>query len=164
MTITTALAFQTEETLVDHLARLADEIANARWFMDRGVSALATREQPVALAAGRRAAPRFPLTVAVDFTSEHNFYTGFTENVGAGGLFIATHLTARLGDELEVAFTVPGLQGCCVARCRVRWLREHNPSTPDIPPGMGCEFSDIGAEAIRAIERFTARRGTIFFD
>ena len=38
-----------------------------------------------------RAAERFDLEVKVDLESDHNFYTGLTQNISAGGLFIATH-------------------------------------------------------------------------
>jgi hypothetical protein len=59
---------------------------------------------------------------------------------------------------------VPGLEQPCNARCRVRWLREYNPETPDAPPGMGCEFEDLAPEAQAAIELFIRHRDPLFFD
>ena len=73
-----------------------------------------------------RSYPRFPLRVEVSYGSEHNFYTGFLENVSNGGLFVATHQLAEIGDLFELTFTVPGLNRACTAVCRVRWLREYD--------------------------------------
>ena len=113
---------------------------------------------------GRRQTPRFPLKVEVDYTSEHNFYTGFLENLSSGGLFIATHQQIEIGQQLEVTFTVPGLAQATTALCEVRWLREENPNTPDIAPGVGCRFVELAADAQAAIELFIRHRDPLFFD
>ena len=42
-----------------------------------------------------RAAERFDLEVKVDLESDHNFYTGLTQNISSGGVFIATHHLRR---------------------------------------------------------------------
>lgn len=109
-------------------------------------------------------APRFPLKVDVTYNSEHNFYTGFMENICEGGLFIATHDPASLGDHVEVTFTVPGLQRECTVVCRVRWLREYDPHNPDVIPGMGCQFGALDTCVAAAIQAFIEHRDPIFFD
>ncbi len=43
-----------------------------------------------------RASERFDLEVKVDLESDHNFYTGLTQNISAGGLFIATSALNRV--------------------------------------------------------------------
>jgi uncharacterized protein (TIGR02266 family) len=112
---------------------------------------------------GRRA-PRFPIKVEVSYTSEHNFYTGFLENISSGGLFVATHAPASLGDVLELTFSVPGLVGICTAVGRVKWLREYNPMDPEMVPGIGLQFAQLEPEARAAIELFIRHRDPIFFD
>lgn len=111
-----------------------------------------------------RSYPRFPLRVEVSYGSEHNFYTGFLENVSNGGLFVATHQLAEIGDLFELTFTVPGLNRVCTAVCRVRWLREYDPEQPDGVPGMGVQFSQLEPDARAAIELFIRHREPIFYD
>ncbi|MCC6749821.1 MAG: TIGR02266 family protein [Deltaproteobacteria bacterium] len=112
----------------------------------------------------RRRSRRFPARVEVNYGSEHNFYTGFMENLSGGGLFVATHQPARLDEMVEVTFTVPGLEQACTAICRVRWLREHNPQAPDTVAGMGLEFHELDPEVRAAVELFIRHREPIFFD
>jgi uncharacterized protein (TIGR02266 family) len=108
--------------------------------------------------------PRFPLRVEVGYGSEHNFYRGFLENLSGGGLFVATHQPAQIGEFFEVTFTVPGLDRACTAVCRVRWLREYNPDSPDSVAGMGLQFSQLEPDARAAIELFIKHREPIFYD
>ncbi len=57
-----------------------------------------------------RAAERFDLEVTVDLESDHNFYTGLTQNISSGGVFIATHHLRRIGDRITLKFTLPELE------------------------------------------------------
>jgi uncharacterized protein (TIGR02266 family) len=107
---------------------------------------------------------RHPLVVEVSYSSEHNFYTGFSENISGGGLFIATRSPAPLGTVLEVTFTVPGLDEPCTAICRVRWVREDDGHSPDLVPGMGLQFAQLDSRARAAVELFLKHRDAIFFD
>jgi uncharacterized protein (TIGR02266 family) len=111
-----------------------------------------------------RRCPRFPLKVEVSYTSDHNFFTGFIQNIGEGGLFVATHMPGRIGEVLEVSFSVPGLQRVCTAICRVRWIREYNPSSPDSVPGMGLQFAQLDSDVRAAIDLFIGHREPIFYD
>jgi uncharacterized protein (TIGR02266 family) len=112
----------------------------------------------------RRQARRFPLKVEVGMTSEHNFYTGFAENLSSGGLFVATHEPLRIGDRLEINLTVPGLERVCTALCEVRWLREYDPVHLETVPGVGLKFLELDPDARAAIELFLRHRDPIFYD
>lgn len=112
----------------------------------------------------RRGAVRFPVEVEITWESEHNFYTGLTSNLSCGGLFVATHQPASLGDLVEVTFTLPGLGHPCAARCEVRWTREFNPDSPEVPPGLGLRFTALEPQVWSCIERFIRRRESIFYD
>jgi uncharacterized protein (TIGR02266 family) len=107
---------------------------------------------------------RFPLKIEVGYTSDHNFYTGFLQNVSSGGLFVATHTPAKIGELLELSFTVPGLGRTCTVVCRVRWVREFDPLQPEMVPGMGLQFSQLDADTRAAIDLFIAHREPIFYD
>lgn len=110
--------------------------------------------------------PRFPLKVEVTFASEHNFYTGLLQNIGSGGLFIATEQLLPLGARLDVEFSVPGADASCVASCEVAWLRDreavHRGS--DGVPGMGVRFVGLAPEGVAAVDGFIRHREPIFFE
>ena len=69
-----------------------------------------------------------------------------------------------LGQEIEVLFSLPGLEQPCEAVCRVQWLREANPATPDILPGAGCRFIRLAAQDMAVIQRFVEARDPLFYD
>lgn len=102
----------------------------------------------------------------VTFASEHNFYTGLLQNIGSGGLFIATEQLLPLGARLDVEFSVPGADASCVASCEVAWLRDreavHRGS--DGVPGMGVRFVGLAPEGVAAVDGFIRHREPIFFE
>ncbi|MBN1772714.1 MAG: TIGR02266 family protein [Deltaproteobacteria bacterium] len=111
----------------------------------------------------RRTARRLPLDVDIGFQSETNFYVGFSEDISEGGLFVATYDFLPLGSRLAVNFTLP--DGHVVrAESEVRWVREHNPRTPEMMPGMGVQFLDLTGEDRSAVERFLRRRAPLFHE
>jgi uncharacterized protein (TIGR02266 family) len=128
-----------------------------------GPSAEAARTGGARGHANQRQAPRINLEVDVTFESEHNFYTGFLENLSSGGLFVATHDIRRIGDTVEVRFTLPGRAEPVTATARVRWIREYG-NSPDAAPGMGLQFVDLDPAVQKEIERFIALREPIFFE
>jgi uncharacterized protein (TIGR02266 family) len=112
------------------------------------------------MSSDQRTAPRSPLEVEITFTSEHNFYTGFTLNVSGGGVFVATHQLAPVGSKISVKFTLPGLEAQPIeCDAEVRWLRETHPT------GMGLRFLNLTPQTRQAIDEFIVARGeTIFFE
>ncbi len=107
---------------------------------------------------------RFPLEVEVSYSSDHNFFTGFMENISDGGIFVATYASFEIGERLELVFTLPGISGWCTTVCEVRWIREFNPDLPDAIPGMGLRFLHLDERLIPAIVNFTRQRDPIFYD
>lgn len=113
--------------------------------------------------AERRQKERFALDVEVTLTSEHNFYTGFTQDISEGGLFISSHEGLPVGTELTFSLKL----GRGVVSCRgvVRWVREPSPYLEGVPPGMGVEFVDLPTKVADAINAFVLdRRDSIFYD
>jgi len=111
----------------------------------------------------RRTHERFPVEIEVTLQSEHNFFTGFTENISEGGLFIATHQVAEIGARFEVSFTLEGFSEPIEVQCEVRWIRPYHEDL-DGPPGMGVRFLDLPPETQRAVQSFSASRQTIFYE
>ena len=110
-----------------------------------------------------RTTRRMTMETDVGFQSESHFYTGFTQDISEGGLFIATYDTKEIGSEMAVSFTLPdGHLVSCVGV--VRWLREYNSMHPDVHPGMGVQFRDLPSEDQRAIEGFLTHRPAMFYE
>ena len=104
------------------------------------------------------------MRLEITYESEHNFYTGFTENISSGGLFVATHQPRKIGDMIDLTFSLPGLGQPCHVLGRVRWVREYHGAMADSTPGMGIEFVSLEERERRAIEAFIKYREPIFFD
>jgi uncharacterized protein (TIGR02266 family) len=112
-----------------------------------------------------RAAERYDLEIKVDLESEHNFYTGLTQNISAGGLFIATHHLRRIGDRISLKFQLPGSDKPIAVETEVRWLRENSALTrADGETGMGVRFINLTPDATAAINKFLSSRDSLYYD
>jgi uncharacterized protein (TIGR02266 family) len=118
--------------------------------------------------ADRRTSARVDLEIEVGLETETNFYTGLTQDIGAGGLFVATHELRKRGDKLVVKFTLPGAPQPIVVNAEVRWLRDHaslaGSRADHQPMGMGLKFLDLPPPARGWIAAFLKKRESIFFD
>ncbi len=114
---------------------------------------------------GRREYARFQMEVAIDFQSEHNFYTGLTQNISEGGLFIATNQIKPIGSRVRVRFTLPGSLRAIDVDTEVRWVREITALQRfDGAQGIGLRFLNLAPDAAQAIKGFLASRDSIFYD
>ncbi|HEX3696458.1 MAG TPA: TIGR02266 family protein [Polyangia bacterium] len=112
-----------------------------------------------------RVAERFDLEVKVDLESDHNFYTGLTQNISAGGLFIATHQLRRIGDRIKIKFSLPGSETSLDVETEVRWIRENSSlHRVDGSTGMGVRFINLSQEASQAIQTFLQNRDSLYYD
>jgi uncharacterized protein (TIGR02266 family) len=102
--------------------------------------------------------------VEIDVTlhSEHNFFTGFTENISQGGLFIATHEYLPIGTELDLTFRLPNTREIRT-RARVCWIREYNPDNVGVSPGMGVQFLELSPDDLALVSAFVREREPLFF-
>jgi len=110
----------------------------------------------------RRIDTRFDMHVEVGLQSDNAFYTGLTQDIGQGGLFVATHDVRRIGERLTVKFTLPHREQAIVADTEVRWVRDR--STKDAPQGMGLRFLHLSPDNEAAITEFLATNDSLFFD
>ncbi|MBK8482571.1 MAG: TIGR02266 family protein [Proteobacteria bacterium] len=110
--------------------------------------------------------PRFPLRVEITYASEHNFFSGMLQNVGGGGLFIATRDLLPLGARVDVEFSIPGRQATCLASCEVAWLRDPGAVHAGAggSAGMGLRFVELDSGVGEAVQRFIQHREPIFFE
>ena len=98
---------------------------------------------PLGETSERRTQNRIDVELIVSIESDSNFFSGFSENISEGGLFIATYDYKPLGSTFVLEFQLPELSHKIKTRCVVRWVRDYNPSVPEMVPGMGVEFLDI---------------------
>lgn len=104
----------------------------------------------------RRGAPRFDLAIEVSFESEHKFFTGLTEDLSGGGLFVATRALRPIGDFIRVRFSLPAHPGVLDAITEVRWVRAQD--SEDGKAGLGLAFLQMSAATKEAIRTFVEKR------
>jgi uncharacterized protein (TIGR02266 family) len=111
----------------------------------------------------KRRQPRYGLKVYVGLESEHNFFTGFSRNISAGGIFIATHDMLDVGREVELLFQLPSGEPVHT-QGRVAWIREYNPDNSEVLPGIGVHFIDLSQAHQEAVTAFLTDREPLLFD
>lgn len=149
------------------MAEEARRAAEARAAGKRASEAAASAGQRPAPAIpppppNRRVYPRYRVELDVTLHSEHNFFTGFTENLSQGGLFIATHEYLPIGTELDLTFRLPNSREIRT-RGRVRWIREYNPENVGAVPGMGVKFLELRPDDLALVSAFFREREPMFF-
>ncbi len=107
-------------------------------------------------------APRVRMQATIDFSSENNFYAGFSTNISEGGVFVATVKLVPIGTEVDLAFSLPTGEKI-ETRGVVRWLREVNDKRPDAMPGIGIEFVGLPPAAEASVKRFVTSRDPMFY-
>jgi uncharacterized protein (TIGR02266 family) len=115
---------------------------------------------PSERASDRRALERVTLEADVSLFSPTTFWTGFTEDISEGGLFVATYQTQPIGTRIDLRFELPTGHAVKVAGI-VRWLRA---GSDDAMPGMGIAFEDLAQEDVRVIRSFVKHRPPLLWD
>lgn len=124
----------------------------------------AATAKPVA-DAHQRKAERHQVEVSVDFESDSNFYAGLSQNISAGGLFIATHRIKRVGERIHLKFTLPGGSNPIECETEVRWIRENSSLLrTDAATGMGVRFIDMAPADTAVIQKFIESRESLLYD
>ncbi|MEM9194148.1 MAG: TIGR02266 family protein [Myxococcota bacterium] len=122
------------------------------------------RQSPQADGAERRRSPRVCLEADVNFAGHDNFFTGFSQDISEGGLFVATYQLQPIGTRVEIDFTLPD-DTEIHATCEVRWVRDPRGEVErDVPPGMGLRFIELSSEHQNAIMHFLQLREPMFYD
>lgn len=95
--------------------------------------------------------------------SHHQIYTGFSQDIKDGGIFIATFEPRENGSEVVVNFKLPKDKNISALGV-VHFVREYNPNVPELPPGMGVQFKNLSRANQDAIESFLETRTAMFYD
>jgi uncharacterized protein (TIGR02266 family) len=117
---------------------------------------------PRSVAAERREYERRTLEAEIGVYSESNFYTGFSEDISEGGIFVSTYELRPIGSLVKVEFVLPdGHEVSC--KGEVRWVKDPTDAMDD-KPGMGIRFEELASEHLAAIQEFVANREPLFLE
>jgi len=103
------------------------------------------------------------VNTVLNMNTEHTFYTGFSDNISEGGIFVATFDLKPVGSKVLVNFKLPNGHPV-TARGTVHWVREYVPGDASAAPGMGVRFAELLAEDRRQIDAFMSQRAPLFYD
>ena len=110
----------------------------------------------------RRSTARVELKAQVTVTSETNFFTGLSENISEGGVFISSLAPPELGTIIDAEIsTGDGGQAIKVA-AEVMWVRTEQGQ----PVGCGCRFLNVDEVTAARLKDFISRGGRepLFYD
>ena len=100
----------------------------------------------------RRRFTRALLKAQIDWEKDLNEYSGYTENISEGGVFIATPNHLPIGEPVDLKVEMAdGSQ--TTLRARVAWIR---PGTDEALTGMGLQFVDPPEELVNRIQNYVA--------
>lgn len=113
--------------------------------------------------AEKRTSPRVEVEVEVAMHTEHNFYTGVSENLSEGGVFISTYDHLPIGTQMDLTISLPD-RPAIRAQGTVRWVREYHKFTEDVSPGVGVQFANLSESDQAAIKQFLRRRAPLLYE
>lgn len=106
----------------------------------------------------RHSGERVRVEADLGLLSDSNFYTGLSQDISAGGLFVATYQPRPPGTRVTLFFVLPG--GHTIhADGVVRWTTD---GSGDVSPGMGIAFEGLAPGDLDAIEEFCSLRSPMY--
>lgn len=125
------------------------------------------REKDDVFFRNRRADIRLNHEINVDFEvsvdGPHSFFTGITQDISKGGVFLATHQIYPIGTNMKLIFQVEGVE--LTVEAVVRWVRSvERSNADDVLPGMGLQFLNPGPELIKTFDNFLEKKEPLLVD
>lgn len=111
----------------------------------------------------KRKNKRVTFSSIISMESEDNLYTGVSQDISTGGIFVVTDRLLPLGTKILVEFIIPPNDRKIKICGEVRWLRESN-NKSDTDPGMGLQFVDLSEEDRQALESFIELRDPMLYE
>jgi uncharacterized protein (TIGR02266 family) len=105
---------------------------------------------------------RCDLQVPVTLGASGEARLALTENISAGGVFVATSVPGLVGDRLVLSFRLPNAERAISVDGEVRWIR----TTPSAQVrhgarGMGLQFTTVSFAAAALVRAFLENRGPV---
>jgi uncharacterized protein (TIGR02266 family) len=133
-----------------------DEISSLRLVPD----VAKTSEAPGGPASNRRGSERHPVSIELEFAQDSHFFTGLSQDISAGGIFVATYERLPIGTSLSLTFETQ--TGPVEARGEVRWVRDANHD--EGRPGLGIAFTELSPGAAERIASYCSRTPPLYVD
>jgi len=92
------------------------------------------------------------LVVEVGLHTSHRFWSGWTENISEGGVFIATEDLLSVGEQVVLNLKLEGHRGARAFPCEVRWVRDE--ADEGIPVGLGLHFLELDPAEAERIQQY----------
>lgn len=113
--------------------------------------------------ANERQGNRCCVELDVSVGSEHNFYSGLSENLSAGGVFVATHKKRQAGEHLELTINLPNSEQPIKGTGQVVWVRIFREGS-SVPPGLGVKFVKLAEGSQERVDEFLKSREPLFYE
>lgn len=95
----------------------------------------------------RRAHPRIPIKLKVEYTSLTDFFVDYATDISHGGMFVSTERELKVGKPVNVRFVLPGTKEAFEASGKVV-RRSDKPAK-----GVGIKFDPLSDSAKALIEK-----------
>lgn len=119
------------------------------------------RQQLVAMARSflqlpTRATPRLPVRLQVRYGIEEQLLLrNYALNLGVGGFYLETPLGLPVGTSITFDLQLPGSHQPVMGKGQVAWVNSPaSPSRPDLPPGVGLQFSELNRDDEWTLRQF----------
>ncbi len=113
-----------------------------------------------------RANDRHAFDIRVGVATDHKLFVGLTQNISAGGLFIATEAPLTRGEKVQVRFSVPGSNYVFDKQATVCWTKPLDADMGDgrTHAGAGVRFDNLTEEEQKILNAFLQVHDAIFFE
>ena len=114
-----------------------------------------TETLPASVPYDARIHERIPLEARITMSSQSNFWTGFTQDISEGGVFVLAVAPPEVGEMLPVHIQTEDGRAMLVWG-EVRWHREEEDGTPI---GCGIRFHNVDERAREVLNEMMAAAG-----
>ena len=111
--------------------------------------------------AERRNADRLSSEFEVEFLDDTHLFSGLTQDISQGGLFVATYHALPIGSQVSLALELPS--GRVEVQAEVRWTRPECEARAQ-RPGFGVAFHELSPAALAALSEFCRSRPPHYYD
>ena len=100
--------------------------------------------------------PRYEISIPVECSTRHLFFSNHVCNIGKGGLFIRSDTPLPLDTEVSLVLRLPGAGRSIFATGRVVWNYDIEKGTSHIVGGSGIRFIGMSKSDRAALESYLA--------
>lgn len=101
----------------------------------------------------KRKGARAPIEIRVEYRTVGSFLSDWVVNISRGGMFINTENPLKIGANVRLVFSLPGMPFMFDVNAQVKWSQTE-PSDRQELPGMGVEFVEIDERVQKRIEAY----------